>query len=785
MAETTDPNGFEREPAAGACSAGAASGLAAQGAEVRDLAVNEAPTRAAQRARTLGFAAALLLSAFLLFAVQPMFAKMVLPLLGGAPAVWAVSMGFFQSLLLAGYGWAYVLDRGVRLKMAIALQLALLGLAALTLPVGLPANAAAGAPQGAYGDLIAILAAGMGLPFFALAANSPLLQAWFSRFGDARSSNAYLLYGASNAGSLAALLAYPTLIEPLLPLTLQSRVWSVGFLLLAAVVAGCGLWVLRGAPGTIPYAAADAPRSTTRWSERLSWALLAFVPSGLLVAFTTYVTTDLASAPLLWVVPLAVYLATFIAAFRARPPPGRRVLAGLEPAAVAATLVLMEWDASFAWLLSCIAGMLAFALTALLCHRELYERRPHATGLTEFYVWLSAGGAAGGMFSALLAPHIFTSVLEYPLLLGLGLVCRRLKRVEGTSSWRGLKLAAALAAGAALVWLVAQFAPWAWTSARRLDALVVLAVALVATWRTPALEAGATLAIVLALALLPNGNRPVHVARSFYGTHKVIDVPNVDVRLLLHGVTVHGAERISEVAQGASTRPLPLAYFHPSGPLARGVELARLAAGGPSQPLRVAVVGLGAGAMACNGREGDGWRFFELDPEVIRIATNAAYFSYLSACQPRAQIVQGDARLMLAREPPGDLDYLVIDAFSSDAIPIHLLTVEALELYMRLLAPRGVLAMHVSNQNFDLPPIVESNIAALGGLWGVYVQGQSGGGAARSQVVLIARDPSILAAALRWPNARPLGATTVSPWTDDFSNVIAPFMARLRAKWRP
>jgi hypothetical protein len=776
MDETTDRDAWKPDaPTQGSAHLEALRPAARDGAEVKGR-FRPAPP--------LAFAAAILCSAFLLFAVQPMFAKMVLPLLGGAPAVWAVSMGFFQTLLLAGYGWAYLLDRRLGLKAGVLMQLALLGLAAAMLPIAVPARATSSAPPGGYGELIALLAAGIGLPFFALAANSPLLQAWFSRLGAAQSSNAYLLYGASNAGSLAALIAYPTLIEPLLPLRLQSAAWSVGFLLVAAAIAGCGLAVLRPASHT-EQRTLTAMRPATRPAERLIWALLAFVPSGLLVAFTTYVTTDLASAPLLWVVPLAVYLATFIAAFRNRPLPASRLLMGLQPLAVALTLVLMEWDARFAWVLSCIAGMLAFALTALLCHRALYERRPEPAALTEFYLWLSAGGAAGGMFSALLAPHIFASVFEYPLLLGLGLLCRRVVTWEKTLAGRGRKLAMAMAAGALFVALAAYVAPWAWTSARRFDVLAALAVAAVVTWRTPALEAAAILALVLAVALLPNGNRPVYVARSFYGTHKVIDAPNADVRVLLHGVTLHGAERISEVAKGPSTRPLPLAYFHPSGPLARGVELARLAAGGSRKPLRVAVVGLGAGAMACNGRADDGWRFFELDPEVIRIATHAAYFTYLSACQPGAPIVQGDARLMLAREPLGGFDYLVIDAFSSDAIPIHLLTVEALKLYMRLLAPRGVLAMHVSNQNFDLPPIVESNIAAIGELKGVYVQGESGGGAARSQVVLIARDAAILAPALGWPNARPLGSPSVTAWTDDFSNLIAPFLARMRAKWGP
>jgi hypothetical protein len=739
-----------------------------------------------QHAALLTYSTTILLSAFLLFSLQPMFAKMVLPILGGAPAVWAVAMCFFQALLLAGYAWAHVLDRFVSARLGLILQLSVLVLALTALPIGLPVRAVAVDAGGTYLRLVLILAAGIGLPFFALAANAPLLQAWFSRLGHTHSANAYLLYAASNSGSLAALVAYPAVIEPLAPLRMQSLAWAAGFVLLGAAMAACGALALNARGEAAPTALPLAPLPHTlgaRLRQRFSWAFLAFIPSGLLVAFTTYVTTDLASAPLLWVIPLALYLATFIAAFRERPVFNARVLTTLQPTCVALTLVLMEWDATFSWVLSCIAGTLAFTVTSLICHRELYERRPATVQLTEFYLWLSIGGAFGGMFCALLAPQIFTSVIEFPLLLGLGMLCRLGWRWQTASpnDWRGLLLAVATVTAVAL--LGAYFAPWTWTPALRLDAIAVLGVALMAALPWTVLEQAAALALILGVVLLPNGNKPVHVARSFYGTHKVVDPPGGRYRLLLHGVTLHGAERIADMQAAAQSPPLPLTYVHPSGPLARGVLLTRLAAGGPTQPLHVGIVGLGAGAMACHALAGDRWRFFELDAEVIRIATNQAYFTYLSRCQPGATIIAGDARLTLAKEPPGSFDYLVIDAFSSDAIPIHLLTVEAMQLYASLLAPRGVLAMHVSNQHFDLPPILESNLGRIPQLHGVYAQGETGDGAIRSQVVLIAREADILAPVLSWPNSRRLDAPAVTPWTDDYSNVIAPFIARLRAKW--
>jgi hypothetical protein len=372
-------------------------------------------------------------------------------------------------------------------------------------------------------------------------------------------------------------------------------------------------------------------------------------------------------------------------------------------------------------------------------------------------------------------------VLEFPLLLGLGIALRFALRENAEHPEPWWRLLVALAASILVALAAAYLAPWSWTPGRRVMALAAFGVGLVAALRRPMLEQGAVLALVLALTLVPNGNQPLHVARTFYGTHKVVQSAGGQVRLLLHGVTLHGAQLIDEAGSTTAARPLPLTYYHPSGPVARGLLLARNAAGGP-QSLRVGVVGLGAGAMACHARDGDSWRFFELDPEVIRIATNPSYFTYLSTCTPDAQFVVGDARLTLAKEPAASFDYLVIDAFSSDAIPIHLLTVEAIRLYASLLAERGILALHVSNRSFDLPPIVESNVAYVQGLTAVYAQGESGGGATRSQVVLIAKDATIIAPALAWPHARALDQPAVRAWTDDYSDIISPFLRRLSAK---
>jgi hypothetical protein len=732
----------------------------------------------------------MVLSALLLFSVQPMLAKMLLPVLGGAPATWAVSLCFFQALLLAGYAYAHLLSMTLATRWALLVHAGLLLAAFATLPVRLPSELEppAGNP---YLWLLGTLAALAGLPFFALSANAPLLQLWFGRSGHRRSADPYFLYGASNAGSLGALLAYPVLIEPLLPLPAQSRAWSWGFLALLLAVIGCGL-ILRAHERQAPASPASrgdrACPSAPTWSARLVWVFLAFVPSGLLVAYTTYLTTDLASAPLLWVLPLALYLATFIAVFRQRMWASLGGLFVLQPVAVAGALAAYEWKGDYSWIVSALAGLLAFLLTCLMCHAQLYKRRPEAARLTDFYLCISLGGVLGGIFAALLAPLLFTGTLEFPVLLGLGMLAR-------PTLWRTLKgargrLRLGLMLGAAVggifllqLLLVSEHLLKAHADLR-LQVVCGLGVAVVAAAPWPQLSTAALAAMIAASAALPSASAPVFAQRSFFGTHRVVDSPGGGYRLLLHGTTVHG---IQENRSGVAlvSRPTPLAYYHPTGPLARGVELARAAKA--EGPLRVGIVGLGTGAMACHAAPGDRWRFYEIDPTVVHIATTPSLFRYIARCLPEPDILLGDARLTLAKESDGSFDYLLVDAFSSDAIPIHLLTVEALQLYLGKLAARGILALHVSNQNLDLPPVLEANLRALRDVSGVdvsgvYVEGERGAGALASQAVLIARSGELLAPALAWHRARRLDSPSVHPWTDAHSDFISAVWRRYKTK---
>ena len=398
---------------------------------------------------------------------------------------------------------------------------------------------------------------------------------------------------------------------------------------------------------------------------------------------------------------------------------------------------------------------------------------------------MSLGGVLGGVFAALLSPLLFVDVLEFPVLLGLGLL---LREEFWPAGWRTdarrvlLWSSAAMLVAAGLFFALRGLGKWP-PGGPRLWIVAALALATLLLIG-PRARAGlaAALAVIIAAAVLPPEHAPMHTTRSFFGTHRVIESPNGRFHTLLHGTTLHGAEMRRDGDGKLVERPQPLTYYHPNGPLASGLALVRTTVRPGSPGQRFGIVGLGAGAMACYAREGERWRFFEIDPEVVRIARDQRYFRYLPVCQPQADIVLGDARLTLAREADAAFDYLLIDAFSSDAIPVHMLTREALALFLAKLAPRGVLVLHVSNQNLDLVPTVEATLATLPDISAVYAQGLGGGGALPSQAVVISRDASLIEPALGWHAARKLGASTARPWTDDHSDILAPIWGKWRGK---
>lgn len=752
------------------------------------LAAQSAGTLAGRLASARGQAAVLsvytvtlFLSALLLFSVQPVFAKMVLPQLGGSPSVWAVSTCFFQGVLLAGYCYAHLLNRFCPPRFAPLLHLGVLALAYVAMPVGLPENLSEPPSDGAYLWLIGVLAAGVGLPFFAVSANAPLLQAWFSRTGNRHAADPYFLYGASNLGSLIALLAYPVVVEPVFGLSQQSAIWSAGFIALAAaILMSGGLMLVLG--GDKAAAREDVPGSAAaeiapRLADRLRWVLFAAVPSGLLVAFTTHVSTDIAAAPFLWVVPLALFLLTFVLVFRATPLVPNALMVRIQPLLIAITLLTLT-GTMFDWWQSSLVAFASFMVTTLVAHRALYENRPSARHLTAFYLWMSFGGMLGGLFAAIVAPQIFNSTYEFPLLLTLGMVCRPgvFAALEGGERRQlaraGVAAMGVLAFGFAIAHAVSP--ERAWTFA--ILALAAGTAGLVAAGDRAKLQILMIAAMSAIVSLLPSNLNRGEPTRSFFGVIRVLEAEGGAVRRFLHGTTSHGAQRVRAADGSSIWPPVPATYYYPGSPMAAAVGIARDVAVKPAPDFRVGIVGLGIGSMACYAKNQEAWRFYEIDAAVVDVARDASRFNFLSACQPNADIVLGDARLTLAKEPQATFDYLQIDAFSSDSVPTHLLTAEAMHLYLDKLSGDGVLAIHVSNRHLDLAPVAAAALLAAPGTKVVVVRSRPevpSVDTTPSVVVLAAKSQAAFARLAQMPNARVAETATAAAWTDDYSDILS------------
>ena len=721
------------------------------------------------------------LSALLMFWVQPLYARLALPLLGGAPAVWITAMLFFQAVLLAGYLYAHLSVRWLGLKRQSLAHAMILLVAFAALPVAIPAGWPPPPGEMPIAWLIGLFAAGVGLPFFALSATAPLLQRWFAHTGHKGSADPYFLYSASNIGSVAALIGYPLLAEPLMRLGQQTLVWTVGYGLLVLSIAWCGLILWRRFAADAPGAAGEdltLSRDIT-WRRRAVWVVLAFAPSSLMLGVTLHISTDLAAVPLLWVVPLTLYLLSFVIVFARRPLLRHKWMLALQPLMLVLLAISMSWDVAGLWGEIAI-HLAAFFISAMVCHGELAARRPAVTHLTEFYLWMAVGGVLGGLFNAVLAPVAFDSVLEYPLVIAFVCLLRPWEKLTGRKAL-ALDVLLSLVLALAVLALPQAFDPGPGGFGQ--TAIIVAFSAAVSTaltfaylGRPPAFALGMAVLLAAGPVLLPAstisapGHRDeIFRERSFFGVHRVMLQPEpVGARILLHGTTVHGAQFVDP--EKATT---PLTYYHPQGPLGTIFD---------SFPgwrfLNVGVVGLGAGATACYARRGQDWTFFEIDPVVERIARDERFFTFLRDCKPDAKVVIGDARLSLQNVPDGRFDLLILDAFSSDAIPVHLLTAEAFALYRRKLADGGVLAAHISNQFLDLEPVV-GRVTAEVGFFGVVQYDAEPDEAAQltelrfpSVWVVMARRPDDileLAADLRW---EPLRGAKAPLWADDYVNKV-------------
>ena len=712
------------------------------------------------------YVAAVFLSAALVFLVQPMFAKMATPLLGGASNVWNVSLVCFQAALLLGYAYAHYLNHAVKsLRVQIGIHAALLALAALVLPLQLSGLLGAPDPNQPTLWLIGVFAISIAPPFAVIAATAPLIQYWYSRSGREDAHDPYHLYSASNIGSLIGLIAYPLILEPLFPVASQALTWSVGYGVLAILLLAAGLLAYATGGGAPPAVSQSEDASRTErdqiWKQRAWWLVCAFVPSSLLVGCTTYIATDVASAPFLWALPLILYISSFIIVFAKSPAIPVATSSRLLPAAIAVAIVILNGAAGIPLFVSLVGNLLVLFLAALVGHGMLSEDRPEASRLTEFYLVMSLGGVLGGAFNALLAPVLFNSILEYPLMLIAILMLRPGLVWIGKGRTRVWPAAAITAFVVAMLLTQMLGAEQVGSTSYTILAMVgVVGVVFAARSRiAPAICAICALTIGGAQTTLSNSSSE----RSFFGVVKVAELDGF--KIMMHGTTVHGAQYLS-----ADDALRPTTYYAPEAPIGQ-VFVAH------TKPGNVGVLGLGTGSVACHARAGQTYTYYEIDPLVAKIASDPDQFTYLSECTPGAEIVLGDGRLTLADKPAEHFNLLLIDAFSSDSIPTHLLTVEAVELYLSRLSEDGVLVIHVSNRHLDLTRVVARISANLGvpALYQFYSPDGETDDAFRStpsQVVVLSRSQAALDELNESRLWTPLETDNGRPWSDDYSNVI-------------
>jgi len=708
------------------------------------------------------FSITLFISAALMFGLQPMVGKMLLPMVGGTPSGWIVAMAFFQVMLLAGYFLAHLLSRFEPRAQGL-LYLLCLGGGLFFLPAVLADHAALIGPAPMAFDVFLLLSAAVAAPFIALSATASTLQRLFTTTGHAAAQDPYFLYAASNLGSFAGLLLYPFYIESRSTLTMQSQGWLWGYVLLIVLAAAC---LLSSGKKSLSQ---DAPRGALApvgWKKRLEWLGLSFIPSGLLLAVTTHITTDIISVPLLWVLPLGVYLLTFVIAFSKKPFVSYEWVLSAQPASVAVALtialtLMLSGSLALSWYALGI-HLVTFCIVALMCHMRLARARPveDPRHLTEFYLMLAAGGALGGVANAFIAPVVFNNLAEYPLMMLASVLFN-----ENIRSKFSNEHAITFISGCAIVVILAVLHALGKTTADVQNLFLILAFILVAHHPKKMLLIGAA---AFFFTLLYIRQQPsVLVERNFYGVIKVSDrikaftpQKKFNVRYMQHGTTLHGFQILDKAYE-----TVPTTYYTREGPLGDVVALLR--------PKTVAAVGLGTGTVNCYATPETEVVFFEIDPAVIKMAREK--FTYLSKCGNKMpDIILGDARLELKKLARRKFDLIVLDAFSSDMIPTHLLTKEAMEIYLQRLNPAGILLFHVSNRYFRL----EDTLAAEGKLLGLKSAHVMQGGkslpfyASPSIWVALARPNADLAPLSKTKWIQDPAAQKARPWTDDYTDLL-------------
>ena len=727
------------------------------------------------------FGITIFMSSTLLFLLEPMFARMVLPVLGGTPAVWNSCMVFYQATLLAGYAYANTLTRRLAAPSMSALtQFGLLLIPLTVLPIRLPVGWSPPVDRNPIPWLFLILAVAAGLPFFALATLTPVLQKWFANTNHPSAGDPYFLYSASNAGSMVGLLAYPILIEPNLGIKEQSLVWTCGYGLLIILMSACAVILYRSSSAVLHRE--SRPEVPSRFSvsqtspdptfkQKLRWIALAFAPASLMLGVTTVLTTEIPPLPLFWVAPLAVYLLTFILVFARKPPVPHAQMVDRLPFVVLAALIPVFSKTALPVFLEIVLNLTALFVAAMVCHGELVKSRPSAKHLTEFYLWMSLGGVLGGMFNALVAPLAFHTVQEFPLALILAALLRP-SAAPKTRRRRWLDLFLPLVPGIWVVGLLVAVQKSGLKPGPLMNLLIFApAMLLCLSFAKFSLRFTLGVATLLIASLFYSGpyGHILHSERSFFGIYRVTEDDDGRFRLLFHGSTVHGMQSLNPL-----NRLQPFAYYTRSGPIGQVFDWFH----GTENLQQVAIVGLGAGSMACYAERDQRFTFYEIDPAIERIARDAQYFTLLRDCAPNLSVTLGDARLSLNKVPNRSYGLIVIDAFGSDAIPVHLLTREAINLYLAKLTDNGVLVFHITNRYLDLQPVL-ATVAKDAGLICLAEDDtnisdiEMRNGKFPSRWLIMARmkdDLGNLARDPRWVPAVPRPGMRV--WKDDFSSVL-------------
>lgn len=730
------------------------------------------------RQLTVLFATTLFVSASLMFAIQPLFGKLLLPLLGGTPAVWNTCLVFYQMLVFLGYFYAHALSTRLTRSRQLLVHLAIVAGSLIVLPVGLPEAIAPPTDSDPTLWLIWTLLLAIGLPFFVVSTTAPLLQKWFAGIGHHTSRDPYYLYAASNAGSLLALLSYPFLVEPQIGLAAQQKFWSIAYVLLIVAIAACG-WVFKR-NATEPHiddertshtelpAAAELP-----WQTKLHWSLLAFVPSSLLLGLTNFISTDIAAVPLLWIIPLTLYLLSFVLVFSPWAPVLHPFFVRLQPAVLLPFIAFSFINpAVLPFWLDLALHLTAFFAAAMVCHGELAKRRPSTRHLTDFYLVMSFAGMLGGFFNTFIAPFVFNAIYEYPLMIIAALLLRPgFFRQKWTLQ---LVFPAIVLATGLLIYLFSDQLTRYFDS---IGVVLILLVGLTYACRQNPLTLGSLVAVILffTTGLHHLFSDTLYQQRSFFGVLAVRESLLTDengrpekYHELYHGTTKHGAQRLQP--QFLTT---PLSYYSRPGPMGQLFKTYD----GINDHWRIGSVGLGAGALACYAEPQQQWRFYEIDPTVVEVAENPRYFSYLKQCAPGSEVILGDARLSLAKEADGSFDLLILDAFSSDSVPSHLLTQEALQLYISKLKPGGILAFHITNRHLNLKKVLADHAKRLqlAALIQEFKPQQAQPLVVATDWVVIARQETTLndlyKSRLGHWQKMPL-VFDLKPWTDDFTNIV-------------